>query len=59
VDVEHQPTAQARAEEAVHEPDRGRGWAVSAPAVRDVHTGLSGAFKQTVAWGWTAQTRAG
>jgi hypothetical protein len=35
-------------------PNCARGRAVSAPAVREVHTVLSGAFKQTVVWGWTA-----
>jgi integrase len=40
------------AEEAVHEPDCARGWPVSASAVREVHSVLSGAFKQAVIWGW-------
>jgi integrase len=38
--------------ELVHAPDCARGWALSASAVREVHTVLSGAFKQAVAWGW-------
>ena len=42
------------AEEAVHEPDCARGWPVSASAVREVHSVLSGAFKQAVVWGWSA-----
>jgi hypothetical protein len=46
------------AEEAVHEPDCARGWPVSASAVREMHTVLSGAFKQAVVWGWTAQNPA-
>ena len=41
------------ADEAVHEPDCARGWPVSASAVREMHTVLSGAFKQAVVWGWT------
>ena len=46
------------AEEAVHEPDCARGWPVSASAVREVHSVLSGAFKQAVVWGWTAHNPA-
>jgi integrase len=46
------------AEEAVHEPDCARGWPVSASAVREMHTVLSGAFKQAVVWGWTTHNPA-
>jgi integrase len=46
------------ADEQVHEPDCVRGWALSASAVREVHTVLSGAFKQAVAWGWTGHNPA-
>jgi integrase len=46
------------AEEAVHEPDCAHGWPVSASAVREVHSVLSGAFKQAVVWGWTAHNPA-
>jgi integrase len=42
------------AQEQVHEPDCVRGRRLSASAVREVHTVLSGAFKQAVAWGWAA-----
>ena len=45
-------------DEAVHEPDCARGWAVSASAVREMHSVLSGAFKQAVVWGWTAHNPA-
>jgi integrase len=44
---------QLGADELVHEPDCARGWPVSASAVREVHSVLSGAFKQAVVWGWT------
>jgi hypothetical protein len=47
-----------RADEAVHEPDCARGWPVSASAVREVHSVLSGAFKQAVVWGWTTHNPA-
>ena len=46
------------ADEAVHGPDCARGWPVSASAVREVHSVLSGAFKQAVVWGWTAHNPA-
>jgi integrase len=46
------------AEEAVHEPDCARGWPVSASAVREVHSVLSGAFKQAMVWGWTTHNPA-
>jgi integrase len=46
------------ADEAVHEPDCARGWPVSASAVREVHSVLSGAFKQAVVWGWTPNNSA-
>jgi integrase len=49
---------QPGADEAVHEPDCARGWAVSASAVREMHSVLSGAFKQAVVWGWTAHNPA-
>jgi integrase len=44
--------------EQVHEPDCARGWPLSASAVREVHTVLSGAFKQAVAWGWAGHNPA-
>jgi integrase len=46
------------ADEQVHEPDCVRGWSLSASAVREVHTVLSGAFKQAVAWGWAGHNPA-
>jgi integrase len=46
------------AEEAIHEPDCAHGWPVSASAVREVHSVLSGAFKQAVVWGWTTHSPA-
>jgi len=46
------------ADQAVHGPDCARGWPVSASAVREVHSVLSGAFKQAVVWGWTAHNPA-
>jgi integrase len=46
------------AEEAVHQPDCARGWPVSASAVREVHSVLSGAFKQAMVWGWTTHNPA-
>ena len=46
------------AEEAIHEPDCASGWPVSASAVREMHTVLSGAFKQAVVWGWTGHNPA-
>jgi integrase len=49
---------QAGADEQLHEPDCAGGWAVSASAVREVHSVLSGAFKQAVVWGWTAHNPA-
>ena len=49
---------QPDAAEQVHEPDCARGWPLSASAVREVHTVLSGAFKQAVAWGWTGHNPA-
>jgi integrase len=42
------------ADEAVHRLDCINGWPLSASAVREVHTVLSGAFKQALVWGWTA-----
>jgi integrase len=44
--------------EQVHEPDCARGWPLSASAVREIHTVLSGAFKQAVAWGWAGHNPA-
>jgi integrase len=41
-----------KAGEQMHEPDCARGWPLSSSAVREVHTVLSGAFKQAVVWGW-------
>jgi integrase len=49
---------QPGADETVHEPDCARGWPVSASAVREVHSVLSGAFKQAVVWGWTTHNPA-
>jgi integrase len=46
------------ADETIHEPDCARGWPVSSSAVREVHSVLSGAFKQAVVWGWTAHNPA-
>jgi integrase len=46
------------AAEQVHEPDCARGWPLSASAVREVHTVLSGAFRQAVVWGWAAHNPA-
>ena len=46
------------ADELVHEPDCALGWPVSASAVREVHSVLSGAFKQAVVWGWTTHNPA-
>jgi integrase len=40
------------ADEAVHTLDFSTGWPLSASAVREVHTVLSGAFKQALVWGW-------
>jgi integrase len=54
--VRYQP--QPGTDEAVHEPDCARGWPVSASAVREAHSVLSGAFKQAVVWGWTAHNPA-
>ena len=54
--VRYQP--RPGADETVHEPDCARGWPVSASAVREVHSVLSGAFKQAVVWGWTAHNPA-
>jgi integrase len=45
-------------DEQVHEPDCVRGQPLSASAVREVHTVLSGAFKQAMAWGWTGHNPA-
>jgi integrase len=44
--------------EQVHEPDCARGRPLSASAVREVHTVLSGAFKQAMAWGWAGHNPA-
>jgi integrase len=49
---------QPDADEQVHEPDCVRGGPLSASAVREVHTVLSGAFKQAMAWGWTGHNPA-
>jgi integrase len=49
---------QPDAGEQIHELDCARGWPLSASAVREVHTVLSGAFKQAVAWGWTGNNPA-
>jgi integrase len=50
--------SQPEADDQVHEPDCVRGGPLSASAVREVHTVLSGAFKQAVAWGWTGHNPA-
>jgi integrase len=42
------------ADEQAHERDCVRGWPLSASAVREVHSVLSGAFRQAVVWGWAA-----
>jgi integrase len=49
---------QPGADEAIHEPDCASGWPVSASAVREMHTVLSGAFKQAVIWGWAGHNPA-
>jgi integrase len=49
---------QPDAAELMHQPDCARGWPLSASAVREVHTVLSGAFKQAVAWGWAGHNPA-
>jgi integrase len=49
---------QPDAQEQVHTPDCARGWPLSASAVREVHTVLSGAYKQAVAWGWAGHNPA-
>jgi integrase len=46
------------ADEHIHEPDCARGRSLSASAVREVHTVLSGAFKQAMAWGWAGHNPA-
>jgi integrase len=46
------------ADEQVHQPDCARGWPLSASAVQEVHTVLSGAFKQAVVWGWAGHNPA-
>jgi integrase len=46
------------ADEQVHQSDCARGWPVSASAVREMHSVLSGAFKQAVVWGWTVHNPA-
>ena len=38
----------------VHKLDCVNGWPLSASAVREVHSVLSGAFKQALVWGWIA-----
>jgi integrase len=45
---------QPGADEAVHKLDCVKGWPLSASAVREVHSVLSGAFKQALVWGWIA-----
>ncbi len=45
-------------DEQVHQPDCARGWPLSASAVQEVHTVLSGAFKQAVVWGWAGHNPA-
>ena len=42
------------ADELVHKLDCVNGWPLSASAVREVHSVLSGAFKQALVWGWIA-----
>ena len=49
---------QPSADEQVHQPDCARGWPLSASAVQEVHTVLSGAFKQAVVWGWAGHNPA-
>jgi integrase len=49
---------QPDAAEPVHQPDCVRGWPLSASAVREIHTVLSGAFKQAVVWGWAGHNPA-
>jgi integrase len=56
--VRYRPRPGAGAGETIHEPDCVRGWPVSASAVREVHSVLSGAFKQAVVWGWTTHNPA-
>jgi integrase len=46
------------ADEQVHERDCVRGWPLSASAVREVHSVLSGAFRQAVVWGWAGHNPA-
>jgi integrase len=46
------------ADEQVHERDCVRGWPLSASAVREVHSVLSGAFRQAVVWGWVSHNPA-
>jgi integrase len=45
---------QPGADEAVHKLDCVKGWPLSASAVREIHSVLSGAFKQALVWGWIA-----
>jgi integrase len=42
------------ADELVHKLDCVNGWPLSASAVRELHSVLSGAFKQALVWGWIA-----
>jgi hypothetical protein len=42
------------ADEVLHKLDFVGGWPLSASAVREVHSVLSGAFKQALGWGWIA-----
>jgi integrase len=42
----------------VHERDCVRGWPLSASAVREVHSVLSGSFRQAVVWGWAGHNPA-
>jgi integrase len=42
------------ADEVMHKLDCVNGWPLSASAVREVHSVLSGAFKQALVWGWIA-----
>jgi integrase len=54
----HALPARPGADETIHEPDCARGWPVSASALREVHSVLSGAFEQAVVWGWTTHNPA-
>jgi integrase len=46
------------ADEQVHPRDCVRGWPLSTSAVREIHSVLSGAFRQAVVWGWAGHNPA-